>query len=270
MVNLQIIKSANSSYVFLGTSNKVIYSILINNIGDSRAKSVRVKDLIEGNASIIPKSVKVDGCGKNVLLGDKSIAVGTIEAGGSSIITYEVEISKSCVPNSIVNKVIVGYNDSSCTGSCNFFVEESNMLIIPVIDLDVKIRKMVNQSLTKVGDILSYTIIVRNDSNISIKNSILTDYLSDELELYPASVIINGKIEYLGNLEDIYLDIINPYSSIIIQFKAKVLGVPQGGNIKNSASLIYEYQTFENGIEIISKGCTESNEVYSRVLSYKC
>ena len=104
-----------------------------------------------------------------------SISVGNIEPGGNSIITYEVEVSKKCIKSSIANKAVVSYCDNECGKSCNKFVEESNLLVVPIIDIDVKLKKSVDKVCAKVGEILSYTMIIRNDSNIILDDVVLND-----------------------------------------------------------------------------------------------
>lgn len=271
MVNLRITKSSNVSYLFLGASNRIIYSLVIENLGDSKATCVRVKDILEENARIIPDTVKVNGCADDVLLCDMSISVGNIEPGGNSIITYEVEVSKKCIKSSIANKAVVSYCDNECGKSCNKFVEESNLLVVPIIDIDVKLKKSVDKVCAKVGEILSYTMIIRNDSNIILDDVVLNDKISSDLELYPASVLINGVPQYLENLNNINLGSLNPYSSIIVQFKGKVLRMPENNTIKNEATLTFEYTVLENGIEIESEGTACSNQVCTRILErYYC
>lgn len=272
MVDLQVIKSANTSYVFLKSSNKLLYSILIINNGDSRATGVKVKDIIDCNGKLIAGSVNVDGCNNNVLLSDMSISVGVIEPGGSSVVTYEVEVSKKSINKTISNKALVSYSDLCCGSCCNKFVVESNLLTIPVINVDVKVKKLVDKSCARVGEVLSYTLLIRNDSNISIQNVILNDYLQKDLQLFPGSIVVNGIPDNIANLEDIDLGTINAYSTLIIQFKAKVLSIPICSSVKNLASLNFEYKVLDNYVEIVANGTSCSNEVFTRILekNYIC
>lgn len=270
MVILSVVKSSNTPNLFIGASNRIIYSIVITNTGDTRATCVRVKDVLEANARIIPNTVKVDGCGNDVLLSDMSISIGVIEPGGNSIITYEVEVSKNCIRDTIANKAIVSYCDRECSNNCNKFTVESNLLIIPIIFVDVKISKSVDKTCAKVGDVLSYTIVIRNDSNVDIENAVLNDFVSADLIVFPATVLINGIPQYIDDLAGVLLGTIPSYTSVIVQFKGQIREMPSTCAIKNEATLSFEYTVLENGIEIVSEGLACSNDIFTRIIERNC
>lgn len=264
MVNLNITKSANVSYLFLGCHNKIKYTIIISNTGTTNAECVIVKDLLENGLSITRNSIMVNGCCER-LLPDCSINIGAIVPNGNSIITYEVEIPRNYAANEVVNKAVVTYCEGSCTSDCIKQTVESDVIRVPVINIVVKMKKMVDAQCIRVGQDLNYTILIRNESLNNIDNVVLNDIISPELEIYPESVMINSIIQYREDLQNVPIGTINSMSGVIIQFKAKVTTIPNDGYIKNSSQITFSYSINVGDVIFNSVGEVCSNETLVKV-----
>lgn len=267
MVNLTVTKSANTAYIFLNQSNLVVYSIIITNNGDTRATNVRIKDSLDKFGEIIKNTIRVNGSNKNIIFPDNSISGGTIEPGGNLVVNYEVKVNNSCKNNNIINnQAIVIYNDESSTSECNNLTALSNIVTIPIIYINLCIKKTVDKSCVKVGGYINYSLIIRNNSNINVDNVLLNDYINSCLIIQPSSVFINGIQKNLENLENINLGTIKPNSTTIITFKVLVKKGVDCSLIKNNFNILFEYTINENGILITSNGNVISNDVYTKVL----
>ena len=159
MINLQVSKTASTSYIFLGTSNRIRYSIIITNLGYEVATSIKVKDILSSNASFVSGSLIVNGCRKGGYSCNGVIAIGSIPPGGNTIISLEVEVQTPGAIQEVTNQALVTYLYSAdIMGS-----DESNLLITPIINIAVCLYKTVDKYMAEVGDILSYTVFIRNN-----------------------------------------------------------------------------------------------------------
>lgn len=266
MVNLNVQKYADRSYLFIRTSNVIRYSIIITNTGDSPATCVTLRDVISNGAHVICDSITIDACKVKNIYNSRGISVGTIAAGGNKIVTFEVEVDENCPPDSVTNKVIVSY----CDENNNTVEIESNSLTIPIISIDVDLKKIVSSISAKVGDVLSYTVIIRNNSNIAINDVVLYDDLPSNVTLLPATVIVNGIVQYTDNLNGLGIGTINARSSAILIFQVKIESTENNSFIKNCSNVEYSYSVLELGNTIVSYGKACSNKVITKVSKRKC
>lgn len=266
MVNLNVQKYADRSYLFIRTTNVIRYSVIITNIGDTPATSVTLKDVISSGAHVDCNSITVDTCKVKNIYSSRGISVGTIPAGGNKIVTFEVEVDDNCPPDSVINMVIVSYYDEN-----NNVVEiESNSLIVPVINIDVNIKKSVSSISAKVGEVLSYTVIIRNNSNIAINDVVFHDDLPSSVTLLPATVIVNGVVQYVDNLNGLPIGTINAHSSAILVFQVRIDSVQSGSFINNCSNVEYSYSVLDLGNQIVSYGKACSNKVITKITQSKC
>lgn len=264
MVELKVTKSADRSYVFLGISNRIKYSIVITNIGDEKATGIKIRDINSKGAYFILGTFMINGCNYDIINIDEDISIGSINPGANTLISFDVEITKCNPPTEIRNKAIVSY----CNSDHKKVIVESEEVIIPVVNINTYIKKMVDKSTTRIGEILSYSLIIRNTSNINIDNVIFYDYLPTSVELLPASVLVNLEPQYVENLSGgIGLGTINPYSSVVVSFQVKVVSLPEPALIKNTGKIEFSYTILDNGISITSLGEGCSNQVITRVIN---
>ena len=263
MVELNVFKSTNRDYVLVGMSNRINYYIIIKNTGDATALNVKLRDIINEEVTFIKGTFKVNGCQLKVNNINNYINIGDINPGANTIITFSMEVSKYLKANEIINKVIVSY----CDDRGNSRNTESNTLIIPVINVIACAQKQADKCSVCIGEDISYTITIRNVGNIDIDNVRFYDELSSDVELLPASLSINVDLE---NIEDINygvdLGTIKPKSSVIIQFKVKVISMPIKGYIENFGRFEFSYTIKDNGMLITSIGESFTNIVKTKVI----
>ncbi|MBW6409253.1 DUF11 domain-containing protein [Clostridium weizhouense] len=264
MVELKVTKSADKSYVFFGISNVIKYSVVITNIGDTKATCVKLRDVISKGGYFIPGTFTVNGTCQNVFGIDNDINIGSINPGSNTLVTFDVEVVKFNPPTELINKAIVTY----CDENNNIITVESPEVIIPVIKINVAMKKTVDKCIAKVGEVLSYSVLIINNSNIKIDDVVFYDELPMEVELFPASVLINLEPQYIENFnEGIALGRLNPYSSIIVNFQVKIVSLPELSVIKNMGRIEFNYTILDNQIPITSLGDTCSNEVMTKVFN---
>lgn len=266
MIKLNIEKSANKNYVLLRTCNKIKYFVKITNIGDSKAKSVRIKDYLSCGAGYISGTFEMNGHFQKVSEIDKFVCIGSIKPGASVVISYEVEIKEHNTPSYIYNRALVSYCDEF-----NFeYNASSEELTIPVIKIEVEAYKSVDKITANEGDILNYAVVIKNNSNVPIKNIIFYDELDKNLELVPNSVLINSQVQPIEDFNNgINLGDLNAYSSLIIRFQAKIKPIESTVRIWNQARIEFIYLVNDGGIIATSFGETCTNKVSTNARAKK-
>lgn len=263
MEGLTAVKNADKNYVFLPTSNVIQYSILLTNNYSFTVSQVEVLDALDTNVKYVSGSTMINGSCSRGSDPTQGICIGYIEAGGNAIVTFEVAVDKDCPPNFLINKAKVIFRDTNN----NLLSVETNELIIPVIDIDVCVRKSTEEKFVQVGKVVDYSVVVRNNSNIDIYDATFYDNLDSKLSLLPETVRINNIQKYIASFSSGYnLGIIKANSSLIITFKAIVNCLGNPPIIKNKAELVYKYAVVDNGIVVTSKGKAKSNEVMNKIL----
>lgn len=261
---LNVVKSADKSYIFCGISNKIKYSIIITNTGTTPVNCVKVKDVLAPGVCLVPGSIVINGCQQNVLGLENGVTIGSIPPGGNTILTFDVEVAMDAMINQVANQAIVTY----CDGSGTTQTAISNNLIIPVYKIFVCTTKATEQKEVLVGGVINYSILVRNESNLPIDNVILYDDLSPSLKLLPGTVLVNLVPQFIADLSmGLPLGTIPPQAGVMVSFGAQVINYPAGGLIENTARVEYEYTIVENTILNTSVGESCSCKVITRVIN---
>lgn len=267
MVKLQVTKTADVTYLFYPSNNTIKYSIIVTNIGDEVAYSIKVRDLISQQVYINLDSIKLNGCTQGGYNLTSGISIGSLNPGANSIISFEIYIDKNNIPNNIYNKALVSYLD--CQN--NVFTVESNELAIPIINIDVCTSKKVDKKVAQIGDVLEYYILIKNNSTIAINDVIFYDIMSSCGQIIPSSVIIGSKVRFLSNLNNgVNIGTINANSSLVITFQVAVTCMCSPSTMSNVAKLNYSYTILDNGVPVTSIGESTSNTVLTKILEGSC
>lgn len=262
MVN--VVKRADKSYLFCGLSNRIKYSIIVTNTGECPINCVKVKDVLAPGMCVIAGSITVDGCCKSTANLEHGITIGSISPGGNTIVTFDVEVAMHKKLKQIENQAKVLYCDEKGTVETVY----SNKLIVPVYKIWVGITKMSDKKVVYIGEVITYTLLVRNESNIPIDDVIIYDILPQELRFLPGTVISNSEN---SNIEEgINIGTLQPYSGSIVSFQVQVISYPTSGIIENSGIVKYAYTIHDGNTEIISTGeawsCMQRIEVINQVM----
>ncbi|MCR8842655.1 DUF11 domain-containing protein [Paenibacillus sp. SC116] len=107
---------------------------------------------------------------------------------------------------------------------------------------NVSILKEVDQTDAVVGDILTYTFTLANDSTVEVTNCKFKDVLSDEVKFVPNSVTIDGESQPGADpTQFITLEQLSIEGPITISFQVEVVKPHPSGVIKNKASMGSQY-----------------------------
>lgn len=263
MVSLNVKKIADRNYLLLSDSEVINYSIIISNEGDEAANFIRVRDLLSKGAILVSGSVAVNGCDVCNYSCNESIFIDSIAPGGNAFVTFQVTVNEHYPPQKIINTAEVSYFDINN----KLMFAQSNELIIPVIDINVCMSKVSDKINASLGEIVSYTVFIRNNSTINIDNVIFYDDIQSDLVLIPESVKINSVPKYTADLsQGLELGTINSMASILINFDVQISYPSVVGKICNVGSINFDYTLNDGGVlkvmnETIYSDCSETKIV---------
>lgn len=129
---------------------------------------------------------------------------------------------------------------------------------------NIIVEKSVDKQIVIVGDILTYSIAVINQSNLTIHDIVVIDPLPPELEFVAGSIMLGGENLVDDNiLTGVCIGSLPPNGMKVITFNVKVLSRPFGGVIDNKALIKFKCRQMEDGS--ISAIDAESNTVSVKV-----
>ncbi|MFA6525721.1 MAG: SdrD B-like domain-containing protein [Patescibacteria group bacterium] len=209
---LTITKDVNVA--FANPEDTVKYTVVVSNVGDATAVNVVMTD-------VLPKGLTYPEGGTT-----KTFSLGDIEPGKSVTTTYDAVVGKDTVKGNYVN---------TATAKADNHDEVSDDATLEVRIPDVKgettpeleITKEVNVEFANPGDVISYTIIVKNVGDGEAINVILTDRLPEGLVYDGTDDVV--KVWNLGNMA--------PNATKTITYAVKVTSNITAGIYENVATV---------------------------------
>ena len=128
------------------------YSVVVENLGPSRANSATLTDVLPSGVTVIaqPQGCTVSGS-------TMTCALGNLDAGDLVVLDYTVEIPLSggtLVNTATATTTTPTINPSTAT-------DTTTNVVVPVADLDVS--KVASKTDAKIGDTIVYTVTVTNN-----------------------------------------------------------------------------------------------------------
>ncbi len=233
--NVTVVKSASVTDVSVGET--YTYTAVIANNGTDPVTNVTLTDAMPSGSVFVGGSVTLNGASRPSANPASGIAVGTLTAGSSATITFQVTSSTLPSPAQFVNRASVAYSSGAFSG-----VSLSNTVTLPVYQPIIRTVKSVNQSVATVGDTLTYTVFVSNTGNLAAQAT-LTDTLPAGTTFVPGSVTVNTvTVPGASPLAGIALGPIQPGSSVPVTFQFVLNTLPSPPRLVNQATTAYSYQ----------------------------
>ena len=264
MTILQATKSANQEFVFITNKpEKLTYTIILRNESDCLYQNVIVTDVICHGAVFIPNSFSLNGVclpGANPNCG---VDIGSLPKGKMAVVTFDIEICPQSPPEQIDNFATITYND--CCNDGNVVCVETNVISTQIAYLCVNLTKTVDKCTANKNDILNYSILIENNSNIPIDSIRLFDMLPPELTILPQTLLVNGN-KIRGDLsQGVNLGTLCAGCIYIVVFQARIDCVPYSMKLNNMATATFEYSIYLDDNIMTACGSQNSNVVSTSV-----
>nr|WP_246320444.1 hypothetical protein [Paenibacillus qinlingensis] len=213
------------------------YNTVITNSGVESVTNVVLTDTLPTGVVFVPNSVLVGGIGKPSAVPDGGIGVGSIAAGNSVTVSFQVNVVSLPPSGQLLNMAGVSYSSGTFNGT-----SLSNTITTPVFQPQVSIAKSVNSTNATVGDTLTYTLTVNNQGNIAVQPTIF-DAISASTSFVAGSVTINGSSSPGSNpATGIVAGSLAPSGTTVITFQVVLQSLPSPPRLTNLATTNYTYQ----------------------------
>lgn len=217
----------------------LIYDIEIENKGNLDAR-VRVIDPMAPGIAFLPNSVLRDG----VPIPGASPAEGLpwLEIAAGALLRLHFQAIIVAVPAELklLNQAQVQYAFLTPEGREGTGEEYSNTVEVMLVSAKLLIALQVDRAQTFVGDIVTYSVSVRNPGFVTAEQARVIVSLARGLSFIPGSVVIDDmfapEVTPDGGID---LGKVLPEAVVIIQFRVQVTGAGTDGELSAQAILHY-------------------------------
>lgn len=258
---IQIAKSANTASATVG--GNVLYTLNVQNTGNIGA-AVVLSDNIPTGTTFVSGSVTVNGVARPSDSPPAGINLGTVAPGVTIPVTFQVSVQSLPSPPVLNNQGSSSYTYQLPSGRSLSGTSVSNIVSIPVSAPNVILTKTSNRDAIAVGEILIYSVVVTNTSNVAVNNVVVSDPIPTGGAFVSGSVIVNGSSVPAANPNTgITVGVIAPNSSVTITFNVNAAFLPNPAQLSNRASASFTSGAFTGS----SLSNTVITPVYQPILS---
>lgn len=216
---LSVAKSAPQAFAVTGQT--VTYTVIVKNTGELTATGVSLSDIMTAGPEPIAGSIKVNGVSQS---GSFPVVLPDIPSGQTVIVTYQYVSDSLPTVNPAVDRAQVGYTfypfpDTPVTRTVssppvNVLILEENLKTVKSADRDYAVK----------GDIITYTSVLTNDSNLTLNGAVFADPIPVGTAFVANSVTVDGA-PMPGVNPDVGFGIgdLAPAQTVTVTFKVIVL-----------------------------------------------
>ncbi|OBZ13120.1 DUF11 domain-containing protein [Bacillus sp. FJAT-26390] len=238
---ISIVKSGLPTSATVG--GPVTYSFTVRNTGNIAAQAT-LTDNIPNGSSFIAGSVTVNGTARPSDSPVTGISLGSIPSSGSSTVSFKIILNTLPSPPTLVNQAVASYTYLLPSGRALAGSSSSNTVTLSAQAPNVSISKSANATAAAIGDIITFTLAVTNNSIVSVTNVNISDSLPNGTTFVAGSTTINGVPTAANPNVGIAVGTLNASAVITIVFQVQVTSLPSPAVIANVAGVSYTSGAF--------------------------
>lgn len=232
--NLTILKSANRTAVAVG--EYLIYTVSVSNPSGVAVNNVVLSDPAPAGSAFVAGTVTVNGTAVPSANPNTGIALGTLAAGATSTVVFQVNAISIASPAQLNNRASASFTAGSFSGTAL-----SNTIQTPVFIPVIGLAKSSSPAQASVGSLLSFSILASNTGNIAATLN-LTDILPPQTVFETNSVSIGGTpLPGYSPLTGIPVGPLAPGDSVTVSFLVTVTALPPNQQLANSAAASFTF-----------------------------
>ncbi|MEK4577750.1 DUF11 domain-containing protein [Bacillus sp. FSL R12-0074] len=240
--NIISVKSADVTFVSIGQI--ITYTNTLQNIGTIPANNTVFIDNIPEGTIFIEDSLSINNVIQPGANPENGVTLSTIQPNETVTISFQVQLTNIPSGNTVINISDTSYEYQIDPSSPIIQRRSlSNAVNTEVRTANVSAIKSANRSITRIGQIITYTVAVTNAGTVPITNTLQIDAIAAGTTFVPNSILVDGIPRPNENpITGINLGIILPNNTIIVTFQVNVVSIPAQNTINNIAVIHYEYQ----------------------------
>ncbi|WP_328803913.1 beta strand repeat-containing protein [Paenibacillus glycinis] len=237
--NVNSTKSANRTATTVGDT--VTFTTVVANSGVAPVTNVIFNDPVPAGTAFVSGSVTVNGVAQPNAVPAGGISLGTIAAGSSSTVVFQVLVTSLPSPAQISNRSSTSYSSGTFTG-----VSLSNSVSVPAFLPVIGAQKSASETQATVGDTITYTFAIQNAGNY-VALLTLTDALPAGTVYVPNSISVNGSPRPAATPQTgIPIGVVAAGGSATVVFSVVLQSLPNPPNLINQGSIAYAYTLPDN------------------------
>ncbi|RAN71252.1 DUF11 domain-containing protein [Bacillus sp. SRB_331] len=242
--NANIISVKSADVTFLSIGQIITYTNTLQNIGTIPANNTVFIDNIPEGTIFIEDSLSINNVIQPGANPENGVTLSTIQPNETVTISFQVQLTNIPSGNTVINISDTSYEYQIDPSSPIIQRRSlSNAVNTEVRTANVSAIKSANRSITRIGQIITYTVAVTNAGTVPITNTLLIDAIAAGTTFVPNSILVDGIPRPNENpITGINLGIILPNNTIIVTFQVNVVSIPAQNTINNIAVIHYEYQ----------------------------
>lgn len=232
--NLTVLKSANRTAVAVG--EYLTYTVSVSNPSGVAVNNVVLSDPAPAGSAFVAGTVTVNGAAVPSANPNTGIALGTLAAGATRTVVFQVNATSIPSPAQLSNRASVSFTAGSFSGTAL-----SNTVQTPVFIPVIGLVKSSSPAQASVGSLLSFSILASNTGNIAATLN-LTDILPPQTVFETNSVSIGGTpLPGYSPLTGIPVGPLAPGDSVTVSFLVTVTALPPSQQLSNSAAASFTF-----------------------------
>ncbi|WP_252234457.1 hypothetical protein [Clostridium sp. ZS1] len=239
-------KSVSKAYATI--DDVLTYTVSVFNTGNTVDKNVNFRDVIPNGLTFVAGSVTINGISYPSYNPYSSFSLGNIISGDIVVVKFDTIVTSLPNPSLISNTAALTFSYSIDPNDPDRTVETNSNTVTTQINVgSINIAKSVDKAYATSGDILTYTVIVTNNGNVTANDVLFTDDLQVDVLFNVGSVKVNGvtKPDYdpvegfsLGNIESL--------DHVTVVFTVTVIDYPTKQVVLNYAVGTFSYKIDPN------------------------
>ncbi|WP_346888467.1 hypothetical protein [Clostridium sp. UBA1056] len=256
-------KTPDSDNVLVVENDTIPYEITIKNISDIDITKIELKDTLPVGLSINPGTLKIGNDPSSEDIQSGITITNTLSKDEFITVRFEANVDTvfKTSPYEFLNTATAKYYFELTPGEEISEEIISNEVIATAKVMLLDVAQETNKSQFNLGDIIEYSINIRNIGTALIKGAVLHNIFDSNFKVDLSTVKINGEMpEVITDMSNLQLtDIPAEESSemgtvdtnpTVVTFSGRVIGIPLDGNIVNEATVSYEDTTITPSTQV--------------------